>query len=106
MKTNRKKSDLKKSADEIADTLIAWTQRAPNKLYTSVELGQYVPPSLIENGCIPGIGPNRAGVLLAYGMEKAADIREETLGKIPGVGLVLTARLLEWRKSFREPDSL
>jgi DNA-binding helix-hairpin-helix protein with protein kinase domain len=55
----------------------------------------------IERATIPGIGPSRKQTLSSYGIETAADIKENEIAKVPGFGPVLCSKLIEWRESVK-----
>jgi DNA-binding helix-hairpin-helix protein with protein kinase domain len=49
---------------------------------------------------VPGIGPGRQVLLESYGVETAADVTEEALRKVRGIGPVLRDNLLAWREAM------
>jgi DNA-binding helix-hairpin-helix protein with protein kinase domain len=49
---------------------------------------------------IPGIGPGREVMLASYGVETAADVTDDALGTIAGLGASLKKDLLAWRQQL------
>jgi DNA-binding helix-hairpin-helix protein with protein kinase domain len=54
----------------------------------------------IERATIPSIGPGRKQTRSSYGIETAADIKENEIAKVPGFGPVLCSKLIEWTESL------
>jgi DNA-binding helix-hairpin-helix protein with protein kinase domain len=74
------------------------------QLFKNVKDGQlhhFLENYSIEDHKIPKIGAARKAVLLSYGIETAADIKQSNIqGVIPGFGPDLTFYLLDWRRSL------
>jgi DNA-binding helix-hairpin-helix protein with protein kinase domain len=64
----------------------------------TLQLSQFLSKQLIRNYAIPKIGDGRRAVLLSYGIETAADIREGALLAVPGFGPKTAQPLLNWRR--------
>src|SRR5262249_56496330 len=54
----------------------------------------------IAGARIPGIGPGREVVLASYGVETAADVTDEALAAISGLGASVKKDLLRWRQGI------
>jgi DNA-binding helix-hairpin-helix protein with protein kinase domain len=61
---------------------------------------QFLRTCFISDHDIERIGPNRIVLLASYGVETAADIEEERLLSIRGIGPVLAGKLLGWRRKM------
>ncbi len=53
----------------------------------------------IDRAKIPGIGSGRAAMLASFGMETAYDLTVSKVQSLSGFGPVLTAALLDWKRS-------
>jgi len=61
---------------------------------------QFLDTKFIHEHKISGIGPGRQVLLASYSIETAADVNEEALSSIKGIGPVLRQTLLDWRLSL------
>jgi DNA-binding helix-hairpin-helix protein with protein kinase domain len=71
--------------------------------------GEFLDEFGINHPDIAGIGDDAISALLSNGVETAADITEERLGRIPGLNESRAKRLLRWRQELEqkfefEPD--
>jgi DNA-binding helix-hairpin-helix protein with protein kinase domain len=67
--------------------------------HRQLQMEEFLDRNEIERAMIPSIGPGRKQTLLSYGIETAADIKENDIAKVPGFGPVLCSKLIEWRES-------
>jgi DNA-binding helix-hairpin-helix protein with protein kinase domain len=67
--------------------------------HRQLQMEEFLDRYEIERATIPGIGPGRKQILLSYGIETAADVKENEIAKVPGFGPVLRSKLIEWRAS-------
>jgi DNA-binding helix-hairpin-helix protein with protein kinase domain len=61
---------------------------------------QYLRTCFISDHDIDRIGPGRKALLASYGIETAADVEEERLLGVRGIGPVLAGNLLAWRRKM------
>lgn len=61
------------------------------------QLENYLDRFKLQSASIDGIGPGRKATLQSYGVETAADVKENIISSIPGFGPSLTNVLLAWR---------
>lgn len=64
------------------------------------QLERFLSNFYIEHAQINGIGPGRKSVLESYGIETAADIIKEDILEVPGFGMAMARKLLDWRKDI------
>jgi hypothetical protein len=62
------------------------------------QMKQFLQQTFISDYKIPDIGRGRLATLSSYGIETALDVVEADVRSVPGFGVVLTGRLLEWRR--------
>jgi DNA-binding helix-hairpin-helix protein with protein kinase domain len=67
--------------------------------HRQIQMEEFLDKFWIERASIPNIGPGRKQTLSSYGIETAADIKENEIAKVPGFGPALCAKLVEWRES-------
>jgi DNA-binding helix-hairpin-helix protein with protein kinase domain len=83
--------------------LAASYQRDRQRLDTNrrtAQLKRFLERHFLDQARIPDIGPGRKATLASYGIETAADITRPAVRAVPGIGPVLTKRLLDWRKDI------
>ncbi len=64
------------------------------------QLNAYLSTFHIHQSNIRGIGPATRLTLASYGIDTAADIRQGHISNVPGVGVKLSEKLLDWRKQL------
>jgi DNA-binding helix-hairpin-helix protein with protein kinase domain len=78
-------------------------QRAKQELTSNQrhhQLKHHLEKSYIQRARIDGVGPHLKGMLLAFGIETAADVHRHTIARVPGFGPARTAALLAWRQAI------
>lgn len=68
----------------------------------SRQLDKYLDQFQIVHATIKGIGQGRKTTLESYGIETAADIKEQDVLTIPGFGPTYTSNLMAWRRSIEQ----
>jgi len=84
-------------------TLPGEHQKAKQDLVTNQrqhQLRHHLEKFYIRNAKIEGVGPQLKQMLLAFGIETAADIRRQAISKVPRFGPTRTGALLVWRQSI------
>ncbi|NBV87056.1 MAG: hypothetical protein EBS01_12530, partial [Verrucomicrobia bacterium] len=61
------------------------------------ELQRYLERQLLQRAQIPGLGQSRRATLQSYHIITASDVNETALREVPGFGVGLTRKLLDWR---------
>lgn len=52
----------------------------------------------VRNANISGIGPAKTATLISFGIETAADLNRSAVLRVPGFGVVMTNKLMAWRR--------
>jgi DNA-binding helix-hairpin-helix protein with protein kinase domain len=66
------------------------------------QLNQFLQTRFISDHSITDIGPVRKAALLSYGIESAFDVESGAVSQIPGFGVKLTKKLIEWRGEMEQ----
>ncbi|MET4133688.1 DNA-binding helix-hairpin-helix protein with protein kinase domain [Porphyrobacter sp. MBR-155] len=61
------------------------------------QLTEYLDRFLIRRASISGIGQAKKAVLVSYGIESAADVKQNAILNIPGFGPATADKLMKWR---------
>ena len=64
----------------------------------NAHLRAYLDTFTVEHANLKGVGPAIKAALASYGIDTAAGIVDGSINNVPGVGKVLSQRLLDWRK--------
>ncbi len=94
-------ADLNKKKRDYED-IDARRQREFDALEAALherQLTRFLETFRILPGVITGIGYERCGTLGYYGIETAADITSQSVLNVPGFGVFLTDKLLDWKRS-------
>ena len=82
------------------DTQLA---RALQALKNSRETRQrqaYLEHFTVRSAKISGIGPAKTATLISFGIETAGDVEKHAVMAVPGFGVVMTDKLLNWRRTL------
>jgi DNA-binding helix-hairpin-helix protein with protein kinase domain len=94
--------ELERAVDEYKG-LNAEKAKAQTKLQNdrrNRQLIEHLDRFLIRRASISGIGQTKKAVLISYGIESAADVKQNAILNIPGFGPATADKLLGWRATL------
>jgi DNA-binding helix-hairpin-helix protein with protein kinase domain len=96
----RLRDALKKLREQYQQLQARYDAEQPQRAKEAYFRTQYLRTCFISDHDIDRIGPTRKVLLASYGVETAADVEEERLLGIRGIGRVLAGNLLAWRRKM------
>ena len=64
------------------------------------QLQEFLEGFEVRGAKLAGLGSSRIATLGIFGIETAADVTSANISRVPGIGLVLTPALVEWRRGL------
>jgi len=86
------------SAYKIHDDALSRELRVMQTNRESRQLQAYLDRFSIRSAKISGIGHAKTATLISFGIETAADVNWAAVFRVPGFGVVMTGKLMEWRR--------
>jgi DNA-binding helix-hairpin-helix protein with protein kinase domain len=91
---------LKKLREQYQHLQARYDAEHPQRAKETYFRTQFLRTCFIDDHDIDRIGPNRKVLLASYGVETAADVEEERVLAVRGIGRVLAGNLLAWRRKM------